>query len=155
MYQTSDNYKSNIYNPNTKHLLNIYINNTQINPKYILEYKSSYPLFHNEEFRLGCATSQAIELKLYKTAVPETINKIYIESGIQGEIVPIGYFNVDDINKVDDYTVKLKLLDNMIKFETNYDGSVLNYPCTLKRVLQDICAKKGVELRFYFFFKYE
>ena len=78
---------------------------------------------------------------------------MYIESGIADEIIPIGYFNVEEISKEDDYTVKLKLLDNMIKFEFMYDGSTLNYPTTLLSILQDICLKAGVELRFYFFFE--
>ena len=132
----------------------IYIDGNEVDGKHILDCKLSKPLFSNDEFTLGTVTSQGVELLLYKQAVPETINKIYIESGITGEIIPIGYFNVDEISRVDDYTVKLKLLDDMIKFEPNYDGNVLNYPCTLKRVLQDICSKMGVELRFYFFFEY-
>lgn len=152
MYQTSDNYKSKILN--VKPLKKVYIDGNEVNPKHILDCKLSKPLFSNDEFTLGTVTSQGVELLLYKEAVPETINKIYIESGIIGEAVPIGYFNVDDIARVDDYTVKLKLLDDMVKFESNYDGSTLNYPCTLKRLLQDICSKMGVELRFYFFFEY-
>lgn len=152
MYQTSDNYKSKILT--VKPLKKIYIDGNEVDGKHILDCKLSKPLFSNDEFTLGTVTSQGVELLLYKQAVPETINKIYIESGITGEIIPIGYFNVDEISRVDDYTVKLKLLDDMIKFEPNYDGNVLNYPCTLKRVLQDICSKMGVELRFYFFFEY-
>lgn len=155
MYQTSDNYKSKIYEPSTRQLLKIYINDVEIEGKHILECKPSQILFTNDEFSLGSITAQAIELVLYKTAVPNTINKIYIVSGIAGEEVPIGYFNVDKIAKVNDNTVSLTLIDNMIKFEFNYDGSKLNYPCTIKSVLQDICLKAGVELRFYFFFKYE
>lgn len=155
MYNTSDEYKSKIYQSSTRHLLKVYINDIEIDKKYILDYKMSWQLFSDDEFTLGSVTSQAIDLKLYKTVVPEKINKIYIESGIDSELVPIGYFNVDDISKDDDYIVTLKLLDNMIKFEINYDGSKLNYPCTLKTVLQNICSKVGVELRFYFFFKYE
>lgn len=153
MYQTSDNYKSNIYEASTRHLLKIYINDAEIDKKYILDCKPSQPLFSNDEFTLGSITAQAIELKLYKTAVPSIINKVYIESGIAEEPVPIGYFNVDDISKNDDYTITLKLIDNMIKFEFNYDGSTLDYPATILTVLQDICSKAGVELRFYFFFE--
>ena len=152
MYQTSDNYKAKIYEPSTRHLLKIYINDIEIEEKYILDFKLSHQLFSNNEFALGSVTAQSIELKLYKTVVPD---KIYIESGIAGEIVPIGYFNVDDISKDDDFTVTLKLLDNMIKFEFHYDGSKLNYPIAIKTVLQDICSKAGVELRLYFLFKYE
>ena len=155
MYQTSDNYKAKIYQPSTKHLLKIYINDIEINSKYILDCKFSQTLFDNGELTLGSVSSQAAELKLYKEAVPETIDKVYIESGIAEEINPIGYFNLEDITKNDDYSVTLKLLDYMIKFEANYEASKLNYPCKLINILQDICLKVGVELRFYLFFKCE
>lgn len=155
MYKTSDNYKLKVYEPSTRHKLKVFINDIEIDRKYILDCKLSQTLFGNDEFNLGSVTAQAVELKLYKTVIPETINQVYIESGVTGETIPIGYFNVDDISTNDDYTVTLNLLDNMIKFEFNYDGSKLNYPCTILTVLQDICSKAGVELRFYFFFKYE
>lgn len=154
MYQTSSNYKLKVYESSTKHVLKVYINNIEIDRKYILDCKLSKPLFNNDEFILGSVASQGVELKLYKTAVPDVINKIYVESGITGELVPLGFFNVDEISKDDDYTINIKALDDMIKFEFNYDGSKLNYPCSLKAVLYDICSKAGVELRFYFFFKY-
>ncbi len=35
---------------------------------------------------------------------------MYIESGIADEIIPIGYFNVEEISKEDDYTVKIKIV---------------------------------------------
>lgn len=152
MYQTSENYKSKIYEPSARHLLNIYINNVAIDKKYVLDCKISQQLLSNEEFALGSVTAQTVELKLYKTAVPNKINNIYIESGIDEEIIPIGYFNVDSISKDDDYTITLKLIDDMIKFEFNYDGSKLvnkkGY-AEIIEVLQDICSKAKVELRHY------
>lgn len=151
MYDTSDSYKAKIYN--TPHSLKVFINDSEIDKKYILRCKVEQQLFSNDEFSLGSITAKSAELKLYKTAVPETINKVEIKSGIIGEIIPVGIFNVDDISKDDDYTITLKLLDNMIKFEFNYDGSKLTYPATLLTVLQDICSKAGVELRLYFFFE--
>ena len=93
MYNTSDNYKSKIYN--VPHLLKVYINNTEIDSKYVLDCKPSRKAFSSDEFVLGCVEAQSIELKLYKSAVPSTINKIEIKSGITGEIVPIGTFKVD------------------------------------------------------------
>ena len=153
MYSTTDNYKSKVYN--IAHLLKVYINDTEINSKYILDCKFEQQLFSNDEFMLGSVTTKSAELKLYKSVVPTTINKIEIKSGITGEIIPVGVFNVDEISRDDNYTVTLKLLDNMIKFEFNYDGSKLAYPATVLTILQDICLKAGVELRFYFFFKYE
>lgn len=151
MYDTSDSYKAKIYN--IPHLLKVFINNSEIDKKYILSCKVEQQLFSNDEFSLGSVTAKSAELKLYKTAVPETINKVEIKSGITGEIIPIGIFNVDEVSKDDDYTVTLKLIDNMIKFEFNYDGSKLTYPATLLTVLQDICSKARVEIRFYFFFE--
>ena len=153
MYSTSNNYKSKVYN--VTHLLKVYINDEEINSKYVLDCKPSRKAFSSDEFALGCVEAQSIELKLYKSVVPSTINKIEIKSGITGEIAPIGIFNVDEISKDDDYTVTLKLRDNMIKFEFNYDGSKLTYPVTILAVLQDLCPKAGVELRFYFFFEHE
>ena len=153
MYETSANYKSKIYESSTRHILNVYINGILIDNKYILDCKPSQPLFTNDEFILGSVTAQTIDLKLYKSVVPDSINDVYIQSGITNELIPIGYFNVDDISKDDDYTVTLKLIDHMVKFEFNYDGSELVYPCSLKTILMDICAKAGVGLRHYIFFK--
>lgn len=157
MYNTSDNYKSKVYN--VPHLLKVYINDTEINSKYILDCKPSRKAFSNDEFALGSVEARSIELKLYKSVVPTTINKIEIKSGITGEIIPIGIFNVDEISKEDDYTVTFKLRDNMIKFEFNYNGKTPidsnNGKAKIIQVLQDLCTKAGVELRFYFFFKHE
>lgn len=151
MYDTSASYKAKIYN--TPHSLKVFINDSEIDKKYILSCKVEQQLFSNDEFSLGSITAKSAELKLYKTAVPETINKVEIKSGITGEIITVGIFNTDEVSKDDDFTVTLKLIDNMIKFEFNYDGSKLTYPATLLTVLQDICSKAGVELRFYFFFE--
>lgn len=148
MYNTTDDYKSKIYD--TVHFLKVYINDVEIESRYIGDCKPSSTLFTNGEIELGSTPSQTVELQLYKTAVPDSITKIEIKSGITGEIVPIGVYNVDKISKVNDYTVSLTLSDNMIKFEFNYDGSKLvndnNGKVKIIQVLQDICSKAGVEL---------
>lgn len=148
MYNTTDSYKSKIYNVN--HFLKVYINDAEIESKYILDCRPSSTLFTNGEIELGSTPSQTVELKLYKSVVPATINKVEIKSGITGEIVPIGIYNVDKASTSDDYTVTLSLADNMIKFEFNYDGSKLvndnDGKVKIIRVLQDICSKANVEL---------
>ena len=146
MYQVDEDYKSKVYLPSTKHLLRLFINNVEIDKKYILGCKFSHSLFVNDEFALGSVTSKSVDLKLFKTVVPENIESIYIVSGISGKEIPIGYFNVEEKISEDDYTITLKCLDNMIKFEVNYDGSTLEYPCNLMTVLTDICNEVGVEL---------
>lgn len=148
MYNTTDDYKSKIYD--TVHFLKVYINDVEIESRYIGDCKPSSTLFTNGEIELGSTPSQTVELQLYKTAIPDSITKIEIKSGITGEIVPIGVYNVDKISKVNDYTVSLTLSDNMIKFEFNYDGSKLvkdnNGKVKIIQVLQDICSKARVEL---------
>ena len=153
MYQTSNQYKQLVYADSTKHLLNIYIEEEQVNPNHILDFKVSHTLFSNDEFTLGSVTAKSIEMILYKDSLPNTYNNIYVETGINNEIVPIGYFVLDSIEKNDDDTITIKAIDYMVKFEFNYDGSNLNYPASMLQILQDICLKAGVELRFYFLFK--
>lgn len=84
-----------------------------------------------------------------------TLNGIQVKSlsrnNTSFEIIPIGIFNVDDWTDNDDNTLTIKCIDNMSKFEFNYDGSKLTYPATLITILKDMCNKAGVELRFYFF----
>lgn len=146
MYSTSTDYKNKILADSTKQLLNVYIDNNKIEDRYILECKITHKLFDNDEFCFGSTQAKTVNLKIHKNALPNTYTRFYIESGITGEIVPIGYFNVDEISKDDNYTVSLTLIDDMSKFEFNYDGSALNYPATVLTILQDICSKAGVEL---------
>lgn len=155
MYPTTDKYKQTVYQEDIQHLLNIYINNKEIKIDYdtILEFNLSTSLF-SEELTLGSMPAKTIELKLYKQNLNNSIKNIYIETGVNDQIVPIGYFIVDSIEEDEDI-IKIKAIDYMIKFEFNYDGSKLTYPCSILTVLQDICSKSGVELRFYFFFEYE
>lgn len=153
MHSTSTNYKNKILADSTRQVLNVYINNNKIEDRYILECKITYKLLDNDEFCFGSTQAKTVNLKIHKNALPDTYTRFYIESGITGEVIPMGYFNVDKISKDDNYTVSLTLIDDMSKFEFNYDGSTLNYPANLLNVLQDICSKAGVELRFYFFFE--
>ena len=146
MYSTSTDYRNKILADSTRQLLNIYIDDNKIEDRYILNCKITYKLLDNDEFSFGSTQAKTVNLKIHKNALPNTYNRFYIESGITGEIVPIGYFNVDEISKDDDYTVSLTLIDDMSKFEFNYDGSSLNYPTKMLAVLQDICSKAGVEL---------
>ena len=81
-----------------------------------------------------------------KRDLPEVYNEVYIETGIDGEAVPIGYFTIQKPIEDNEFKVKIKATDYMKKFEDNkYDGSDLTYPATMLQVLQDICTKVGVE----------
>lgn len=179
MYETSKKWKQNRYE-NPVCAMNIYIDDVLINPDYILDFKKGGNAFE-EEFCLGGAPSQYIEMKLYKDKIPLMPSKIKVEYGIlishsltvtevnamlvgtlngipvkslssnnsSFEMIPIGIYNVDDYTDNDDNTITIKALDNMIKFEFNYNGKELidkKNEATLLEVAQDICNKAGVEL---------
>lgn len=127
--------------------MNIYIDNNKIEPNHIIDFKSTLELFNNNEFCLGCTPEIDIEFEIDKRDLPEVYNEVYVETGIDGEVVPIGYFTIQKPIEDDEFKVKIKATDYMKKFEDNkYDGSNLNYPATMLQVLQDICTKIGVEL---------
>lgn len=157
MYSVSNEWKQKIYEE-VNSITNVYFDNTLINPDYIFDLRVGGDLF-DEEFALGNTPSRYMEIRVHKSQIVSNINKVKLEYGIEidgeYEIIPIGIYNIDDISENDDDTVTMKLQDNMIKFEFNYDGSVLinqNSTASLLEILQDICIKAGVELRFYFFF---
>lgn len=175
MYPTTDRYKEIVYE--RQFVLKVFIDNIEIPSQHILAFKSSYQLF-SDEFSLGSTPARTIDVKIYKDSLPSTYQNIYIEAvlplrstiltvkqinsmkvkdvsssfvhsfGHQYETIPIGYFSLEDICKDNDYTVDIKAIDYMSKFEFNYDGSTLfnNGTAKLITILQDICTKAGVEL---------
>jgi hypothetical protein len=151
MYNTSQNYKEKVLKDSTQHELNIYIDGNKIEPNHIIDFSSTLELFNNNEFCLGCTPEIDIEFEIDKRDLPENYNEVYVESGLEDEIIPVGKFTIQSVED-DEFKVKIKATDYMKKFEDNkYDGSDLTYPATMLQVLQDICTKIGVELRFYFF----
>lgn len=147
MYQVSENYLNKIYLDSTKHVLNVYLNGNKIDSKYILGCTPFGNVFSEESFDLGSTPSINLELKLHNNALSnDKITRVYIESGIEEEIVPIGYFNINCIKEDDDTTI-FTLEDDMIKLDFPYDGSKLinkkGY-ATLLEVWLDICDTFGV-----------
>ena len=146
MYNTSQNYKDKILNDSTQHELNIYIDGNKIEENHIIDFKITLELFNNDEFCLGSTPELDVEFEIDKRDLPNNYNEVYIESGLEDEIVPIGQFTIQSVED-DEFKVKIKATDYMKKFEDNkYDGSDLTYPATMLQVLQDICTKIGVEL---------
>ncbi len=120
--------------------------------------KANTPIPKQIRIEYGILINHALTVAEVNAMLVGTLNGIPIKSlsanDSSFEIIPIGIYNVDDYNDEDDNVINIKALDNMIKFEFNYDGSELisqkGY-ATLAEVAKDICEKAGVELRFYFF----
>lgn len=129
-----------------------------ISSKYIefKIYKDQMPANMNTvKVDYGILINNALTVAQVHAMLVGTLNGIKVRSLTKNdssfEMIPIGIFNIDDWEDNDDNTLTIKCIDNMSKFEFNYDGSQLTYPATLLTVLQDICSKAEVELRFYFF----
>lgn len=66
------------------------------------------------------------------------------------EELRLGTYTVDDA-AYNGATIKLSLLDNLIKFDKPYNNSNLTYPATLLQIVQDACTICGVQLNTYEF----
>ena len=109
------------------------------------------------EIKYGILINHALTVAEVNAMTVGDLNGIKVKSlskdDTNFEMIPIGIYNDDE----DDNVINIKALDNMIKLDLDkgyYDASELikekGY-ATLKEIAQDICNKKGVELRFYFF----
>ncbi len=147
MYQTSTTYKQKVYEPSTRHNLKVMAGEQPITP--LLSFKKTFLLFGDDELCLGSTPSQSISFKVHKDNLWQNHKEFYVTTGIDNEVVPIGYFTLESIEEVDRFTVSITAEDYMTKFEPNYDGSELikqkGY-ATMLEVLQDLCNKAGVTL---------
>lgn len=188
MYQTSQKWKENIYNDvvsamniyvndiliNPDYILDFKKGGNVFNkelalgstPSQYIEmklYKDEIPENPSTvRVEYGILINNALAVAEVNAMLVGTLNGIQVKSLSKNdssfEMIPLGTYNVDDYTDNDDNTITIKAIDNMIKFEFNYDGSELvsskKNEVTLLEVAQNICSKAGVELRFYFFFKF-
>lgn len=65
------------------------------------------------------------------------------------EYVPLGVFNIQDTPVKDNNKITLKLRDNRVKFDFNYNAKPLidanGGSATKRQILEDICAQAGVQ----------
>lgn len=120
---------------------NIYTNEELVN--LIEEYAQP-----QEGFAIGNTISQSLDLTLLNRGdIIYSTSQIKVEIGLKIgdkiEYIPMGIFNIDDIEKTD-YTTKFTAYDNMIKFETAYFSSLGDKP-TLKQVVNELSQITGVE----------
>lgn len=150
MYLTSDEYKKQIYLGKSC-LLKIYIDNHLIDDDDIYYFKINHNLFDGGKIALGSTTSKSIELEIKKDALPDTYSNFYIESGLiidgQEEIVPIGYFTLEDITKDEDVAT-ITAVDYMMKFEKNISDTVSGKALLVLQAICEICDVKLASTEF-------
>lgn len=97
---------------------------------------------------IGATTSQILDLTLLnKGDMVYGTSTIKVEIGLKIgstiEYIPLGIYNIDDIEKTD-YTIKITAYDNMIKFERNF-STTLGDTLTLQQVVSELTRITGVQ----------
>lgn len=97
---------------------------------------------------IGATTSQVLDLTLLnKGDMVYGTSTIKVEIGLKIgntiEYIPMGIYNIDDIEKTD-YTIKITAFDNMMKFERNFT-TTLGDTLTLQQVASELTRITGVQ----------
>lgn len=123
--------------------MEIYFDETLINPDYYTELTNNFELFE-DTFALGRTATNTFSLSIVKEAVTSQPKNVIIKNN--GNI--IATLVVDNITENDDNTYTYELTDKMVNLEFNYDASAIfqNGSATLYEIAQDICNKIGIEL---------
>lgn len=102
----------------------------------------------SDGFMIGATTSQSLDLTLLnKGDMVYGTSTIKVEIGLKIgntiEYIPMGIYNIDDIEKTD-YTIKITAFDNMMKFEKNFISN-LGDTLTLQQVVNELVRITGVQ----------
>ncbi|WP_315109734.1 carbohydrate binding domain-containing protein [Clostridium intestinale] len=148
MYSTSAAYKTEIKKPSRSFECKITIGDRIYNNSDIVNVTIDGNIQPSDGFMIGTTVSETLDLTLINSG--DTIystSQVKVEIGLKIgqtiEYIPMGLFNIDDIEKTD-YTTKITAFDNMIKFESAYFSSLGDSP-TLQQVVNELAAKTGVQ----------
>ena len=119
-------------------MIQIFFDNVLINDDDYLEIKNDYKMF-DKNFYLGATPSNSFTLKVPNTYAIPNIVKIKMD-GEDYATLMVDKYSIDD-NDI----LTLKLVDNMILFDKEYDASGI-VPCTTFDILSNICSTCGVQL---------
>lgn len=107
------------------------------------ELNNTYKLFTNNNFYLGGTASNQYSMKISKE-YSKPVNKVEIKEGSDVKAILYNEKIDDSAKEYNEYT----LTDGMVNFEFKYDASLIfeDGKTTVKKILQDICDKAGINL---------
>lgn len=153
---TKEEYENVIYSQDCRHKLRIWFNNVELEDADIYCEKltvssriipNGSKVFKLENFISKEATLilHEVDLSVIKDQVKISIGTLVNETY---EYVPVGIFNIQDKPTTDNGKTTIKLRDNSVKFDFNYNGKDLidnnSGSATKLQILQDICNQAGV-----------
>ena len=157
-YTVSNNYKTTIYSQDDINQLKLLFNSVELSDadEYCESINITSSIFTkdgNNVISLGNFISKEAEITLHNIPSNFTIaSPVEIQIGTlvgnSYEYVPMGIFNIQEEPTNDGGRLTLKLRDNRVKFDFNYDASTLietnGGSATLSQILSDICTQAGV-----------
>jgi hypothetical protein len=93
--------------------------------------------------QVGLLISASVDTENYFINAPQPSELEDSQIQEQWEYVPLGRFNIDEINKSRN-SIRIKAIDNMIELDKPYSLSQLSYPATLYQIYQNICTVADV-----------
>ena len=155
-YNVSNSYKSVIYSEDKRNKIKILFNNVELQDADLycerLTVKSRILPNGAKTFSLCNFISKEADLILHDIDLDAIQDQVSISIGTlvgnSYEYVPIGIFNIQDTPTTDKKKTTIKLRDNSVKFDFNYNAKPLidsgGGTATKLQILQDICTKAGV-----------
>lgn len=155
-YITSEGYKNVIYSGDANSRIRIWIDDVELeDADYYCEKLSVssriLPKDASKRFSLDNFVSKELTLILHNVEINNN-NKIKISLGIlvdnDYEDIPLGIFNIQGIPTTDKDKKIIKLRDNSVLFDFNYNGQTLidenGGTATKLQILKDICNQANV-----------
>ena len=154
---TANEYKNIIYNQETQNKIKVLFNNVELEDAD--EYCESFEVVSrvipngSKIFMLENLVSQEATLVLHNIDTSIIQDQVSISIGTlvsenTYEYVPIGIYNLQEIPTTDNGKTTIKLRDNSVKLDFNYNSKPLidehGGTATKLQILQDICTKAGI-----------
>lgn len=158
-YSTNNPYQNAIYSQDDRNDLKIYFNDVELEDarRYCEKITRTARILPNDggkRFSLDNFISTSVEVILHNVDLEDIADQVRIEIGTDignntYQYIPLGIFNIQDTPVKDGNKITLKLRDNRVKFDFNYNAyplmQELGGTATKRQILEDICTKAGVE----------
>ncbi len=157
-YNVSNTYKQVIYSQEDTNDLKIWFNDVELANAGVYCEKLTriariLPDDGSKRFSIDNFISTSIELILHNVNMQDIQDQVKISIGTlvssnTYEYVPLGVFNIQEEPINDNGKITLKLRDNRVKFDFNYNAQplleTLGGAATKKQILDNICSQAGV-----------
>lgn len=148
MYNVSESFNEAIAQAGRELTAKITIEETTIiETDCIVSINYQHTISDDDDFAIGTVQSAMITVELFDNGIEikrkdEIIPEIGVKIGDGYEFVPLGIFDIDEIEK-DEGRIKITAYDRMLKLEKEYTNCLI-YPSNIENIVKDICLESGI-----------